>query len=207
METFNGEFVLRQDKKPHFLFWGTKWLNANPDCGPSNCSYFTWDTLKGSDFGTYDTFLIDEYYFTHQQPGDSELVRVCKKIQPDYFVLVWWPGGPSHFNPTFETLYTIRKNLGIPIIALWADTWADSIVDLAEKIMPLVVGIQAQAAFKAFVTQTAHTSPIRNWFQEPFAVEDVVHHPGPEKGSKQVESNTQRKGNRKTFNGTGTEKK
>jgi tetratricopeptide (TPR) repeat protein len=138
MDAFNGEFALRQDKKPHFLFWGTKWLNANPDCGPSNCSYFTWDTLEGSDFGTYDIFLIDEYYLTHEQPGDSELIRLCKKNRPDYFVLVWWPGGPSHFNPAFETLYTIRKNLGIPIIALWLDTWADWIVELVEKMLPLV---------------------------------------------------------------------
>jgi len=138
MDAFNSKYTLQQGKKPHFLFWGTKWLNANPDNGPSNCSYFAWDTLEGSNFGTYDVFLIDEYYLAHKQPGDSALIEMCEKVQPDYFVLIWLPGRPSHLNPTFETLYTIGNNLRIPIIALWLDTWADQIVELVEKMLSLV---------------------------------------------------------------------
>jgi hypothetical protein len=41
--------------------------------------------------------------------------------------------------------------------------------------MPLVFDIQAQAAFKAFVTQTSHTSPVRNWFQEPFIAKPILY--------------------------------
>lgn len=41
--------------------------------------------------------------------------------------------------------------------------------------MPLVTDIQAQAAFKAFVTQTSHTSPIRNWFQEPYNAKPILY--------------------------------
>lgn len=41
--------------------------------------------------------------------------------------------------------------------------------------MPLVIDIQAQAAFKAFVTGTSHTSPIRNWFQEPYLAKPLLY--------------------------------
>ena len=41
--------------------------------------------------------------------------------------------------------------------------------------MPLVFNIQAQAAFKAFVTQTSHTSPIKNWFQEPYNAKPILY--------------------------------
>ncbi len=132
----------KRREKPHFLFWGTKWLRGEPNRGPSNCAYFTWDTLNGWDFATYDVFLVDDHYLTLKRPVDSELIQMCKAVRPDYFVLVWLPSAPDYLNPTFETLYIIRKNLRIPIIAMWPDTWADLIVRLAEKIMPLVdVGI------------------------------------------------------------------
>jgi hypothetical protein len=41
--------------------------------------------------------------------------------------------------------------------------------------MPLVTNIQAQAAFKAFVTGTSHTSPLRNWFQEPLLAKPILY--------------------------------
>lgn len=41
--------------------------------------------------------------------------------------------------------------------------------------MPLITDIQAQAAFKAFVTGTSHTSALRNWFQEPFEAKPVMY--------------------------------
>jgi len=41
--------------------------------------------------------------------------------------------------------------------------------------MPLITQIEAQAAFKAFVTKTAHTSPIRQWFQEPIPERPLVY--------------------------------
>lgn len=124
--------------KPHFLFIATKWVNGNPELGMGSCPQILWGPLEASGFGTYDYFLVDEYYFTHRKPCDGALIKFCERIGPDIIILVWWPGAPNHLNPALETLYRMRKNLEIPIVAIWFDTWADWLVEVAEKILPLV---------------------------------------------------------------------
>lgn len=41
--------------------------------------------------------------------------------------------------------------------------------------MPLATDIQAQISFKALITGTSHTSPLRSWFQEPFEFKPILY--------------------------------
>jgi len=134
----NNMTSFNEIKKPHFLFIGTKWMNGNPDFGPSTLSTFTYGPLEASGFGTFDFFPVDDYYLRHKKPCDLALIKLCEKTNPDVFILVWWPGAPGYLNPTLETLYIIRKRMGIPIVAMWYDTWADWLVKTAETLLPLV---------------------------------------------------------------------
>jgi hypothetical protein len=125
-------------KRPHFLLTATKWLAGVPSNGINTAETFTYGSLKSSGYATYDFFAIDDYYLTHQKRCDAALLDLCRSNKPDAYFLVWWPGGPAHFNPTRETLYTIRAKLNIPIVALWYDTWDDWLVKEALDILPLV---------------------------------------------------------------------
>jgi tetratricopeptide (TPR) repeat protein len=123
---------------PHFLFVGTRWLAGNPELGVNTLPTFTYGPLETSGYASYDFFAVDDFYIIHKQNCDSSLLKICKDSKPDLLVLVWWPGAPDHLNPSLETLYIIRATYGIPIVAMWYDTWAEWIVEIAERLLPFV---------------------------------------------------------------------
>lgn len=125
-------------KRPHLLFFGTKWIDLVPEKGLGIFSSALTAPFEATGLGTYDSFFADEYYHTYHETIDAALIAQCERTRPDLFVLNWAPSVPDHFNPKLETLYTIHSVLKIPVVAMWWDTWEQWLVELAESMMPLV---------------------------------------------------------------------
>ncbi|EFK08351.1 conserved hypothetical protein [delta proteobacterium NaphS2] len=137
----NGKFnepsdcVLRKSE-PHILFVTEKWCDSNPDLGLSNSFHNLFGSIRNAGIGTYDTFHFDEYAYENAKPGDDQLIDLCREKYPDLIILTFLVNG--NFNPKLETLCTIRRQLGIPIVAVWFDSVKFDVIYWMEMLSPIV---------------------------------------------------------------------
>jgi len=124
--------------KPHVLFVTEKWCDCKPEYGITSSEDNLWGPLEVSGLATYDLFHFDEYYYMHKQSGDEALLNLCNESKPDLMVLTWIPVPEECCNPEHETLYKIRNNLKIPIVAMWFDSVCPKIMALSEELLPFV---------------------------------------------------------------------
>ncbi len=124
--------------KPHVLIISEKWCDSNPEFGITNSSHSFWGPLEASGLASYDLFHFDEYFHKHNQSGDAALLALITKTRPDYIFLIWIWSEYEHNNPSLETLYTIREEMGIPIASWWGDTHSSAIMQMAEILAPFI---------------------------------------------------------------------
>lgn len=152
------KYMPRREKR-HILGITEKWCDGNPEAGPTNSEHNLWGSLEAFDLATHDRFHFDEYYHTHNCPGDEALLARCIESQPDLLVLTWLPYSAHNrkpLNPKLHTLDLIQRKLLIPIVAIWFDSVWPHIMDLAELILPLVEFNVVLDSTTAYLQRTKH---------------------------------------------------
>ncbi|MCB9029438.1 MAG: glycosyltransferase [Deltaproteobacteria bacterium] len=144
--------------KPHIVAISELWCDGNKELGPSPSEHSFWGPLEFSRVASYTRFHFDEYFDKHQKPGDAALIELCKVEKPDLVFLIWLYSERSHVNPTFETLYKIRYELNIPVIAWWGDTHANFLVELAEMITPFCTKTLSGDSSKLYLNKASDTA-------------------------------------------------
>jgi len=132
---------MSETQKPHVLYIGCEWCDANPDYGLNNAEYNILGSLETSGMiSSYDRFHLDEYFHKHGRAGDSDLLQRCIQKRPDLIILDWMnlSGRPYAYNPSFETLDILSRKLNIPMIGLWWDMVWDMIIRNSEMLLPYV---------------------------------------------------------------------
>lgn len=125
-----------QRKKPHFIIVAEKWCDYDPQFGDSPSQHAFWGPLEALDLATYSLVHYDQEYVERGVSADAKLLRICAEERPDFVFLIYLIH--DTYNPSFETLLTIREKLKIPIFTWWGDTNVSDIMRLADILGPHV---------------------------------------------------------------------
>lgn len=124
--------------RPHLLLSFEKWCDLNPSVGLSSSYENLAGPLEASGFANFTVFHPDEFVYGYGESVDLALINACQTIKPSLLFMLWYPGGYERFNPSMETLYTIRAELGVPIVIFWADSYEDHFFRLSEILLPFI---------------------------------------------------------------------
>ena len=124
--------------RPHILLSFEKWCDLNPSVGLSSSYENFAGPLKASGFANFTVFHPDEFVYEHGESVDLALINACQTIKPSLLFMLWYPGGYERFNPCLEALYTIRAELGVPIVIFWADSQEDHFFRLSKVLLPFI---------------------------------------------------------------------
>lgn len=126
----NGE-----SKKPHFLILRYKYYYADPGKGDSTEKFMIDNCLSATQLATYDTFYWEDCSLFLQ--GDWKLLVTCRAVRPDAIILSSYIL-EDYRQPSVETIRILRKDWGIPIIAIWWDTCWNGFWESIQPVLPYV---------------------------------------------------------------------
>jgi len=116
--------------KPKVLFILDKWCASHKQYGLSEWETNLWKSLKSTGLAEVTTFHYDAYTHLLGTQVDSVLIKKVQENRPDFICLVIYKTpGADKTVPTFDTLDTLKNKMKIPIIAVWGDLQAKSIVN------------------------------------------------------------------------------
>ncbi|MCL4512948.1 MAG: glycosyltransferase [Candidatus Eremiobacteraeota bacterium] len=136
--------------KPHILFVIEKWAGRNPIYGISNNEHNLVGSLESTGLATHECFYYDEYYYLHQKQGDEALLSLCSERKPDLIFLNWFPWPVDGFNLKLSTIYRLRANLQLPIVAIWWDSVWPQVMNMAECLSSIIsfnIVVDSRTAF------------------------------------------------------------
>jgi len=130
-ESFNNG----ESKKPHFLILRYKHSYADPDIGDAQEKLSIDNCLSATQLATYDTFYWEDCPLFPK--GDWKLLNTCRAVRPDAIILSLY--SPQNYKqPSVETIRILRKDWGIPIIAIWWDTCYNGFWESIQPILSYV---------------------------------------------------------------------
>ena len=122
-------------KKQHFMVLREKYFCKNPDIGDSIEKLSIDNCLSATQLATYDTFYWEDYSLFPK--GDWKLLNTCRAVQPDAIILSSY--SPQNYKqPSVETIRILRKDWGIPIIAIWWDTCNNGFWESIQPVLSYV---------------------------------------------------------------------
>jgi len=122
-------------KKLHFLILRYNYYCADPDMGDSPEKFFLDNCLSATQLATYNAFYWEDFsLFPH---GDWKLLDKCRAVRLDAIILSSY--NPQDYKqPSVETIRILRKNWGIPIIAIWWDTCWNGFWESIQSVLPYI---------------------------------------------------------------------
>ena len=129
----------RDLSRPHILFVTEKWCDGHPSCGLSNSEYNLFQSIASTGLASHECFHFDEYWHQHGSAGDSALLALCQARRPDILIYTHLGIPPEdRYNPNPKTLQTLRRELGIPIVAIWWDSVSTAVQASIRRLAPFV---------------------------------------------------------------------
>ena len=123
-------------RRPLFLVLRNKYCDGLEQYGPSNEEHDISSPLRSADVA--DTV---EYHYDLDHSaglfGDSKLVSLVSRIRPDLIILGNYYPFDKRF-PQLEVLKAIRWKCGIPMVALWADSYGDLKIEASAAMSGVV---------------------------------------------------------------------
>jgi hypothetical protein len=146
------------------LFVLGKWYGFKPGNPPSNHFHNLIGSLESTGFAKHVVFPVDEVtYAMNGQGCDRALYDLCQRLRPS-LIVVGMSLAASMFErllPRAETLFRLRRELGVPIVGILGDTSRPGFMDLPNAYTTSVDAFNVWDNYDAFLHEAL--DPDRYW--------------------------------------------
>ena len=84
-------------------------------------------------------FHFDDFLLRNGHSADDDLLELCRKEEMFLAIIIAYRQPGSHASvPTYETLHALKNELNIPVVAIYGDIYASSVIKIVMKLLPCV---------------------------------------------------------------------